>query len=83
MEYNEKIGLDVENYARENIEESLDEFGEFMYHAELIKRGHWDIHYMDLETMKEEYKQIIMDITNVDFDAYEFASKILSGYYNE
>jgi hypothetical protein len=82
MEYNQKIGMDIENYSRENIDQSLNEYGEFMYHAELIKRGHWDIHYMDLQTMKEEYRQIIMDITKVDFDSYEIASKMLSGGYD-
>ena len=77
---NEKIGMKIEIYARENIPEEMDEYGEFMYHAELIKRGHWDIHNQDLDTMSEEYKEIIMEITQMDMEVYDYASRMLGGY---
>lgn len=66
MKDNKKIGKQIENYARKNIPERQKEYGEFMYHAELIKRGHWDIHYQDLETMKPEYQEIIMGLCSKD-----------------
>jgi len=34
------IALRIEMYAREYFQEEQPEYGEFMYHAELIKRGH-------------------------------------------
>lgn len=77
MAYNKKIGMAIENYARENIDEQMDEYGEFMYHAELIKRGHWEIHYGDLQTMSVEYQEIIMMLTQVDEESYGMASRML------
>lgn len=77
MAYNKKIGMAIENYARENIDEQMDEYGEFMYHAELIKRGHWDVHYEDLKTMNEEYQEIIMMLTQVDEESFGMASRML------
>jgi hypothetical protein len=56
---NEAIGKKLEMYARENIPEREKAFGEFMYHAELIKKGHWDIHYADLETVSAKYRRIM------------------------
>lgn len=82
MEYNMKMGMKIEMYARENIPEEQEEYGEFMYHAELIKRGHWDIHQEDLSTMREEYQEIIMEITQVDMEAYEYANRMLEMDYD-
>jgi len=59
---NEAIGKKLEMYARENIPEREKAFGEFMYHAELIKKGHWNIHYKDLEFVSEKYRTIMTDI---------------------
>ena len=58
----EKIAKKLEMYARENIPEREKAFGDFMYHAELIKKGHWDIHYQDLESVAPKYRKIMEDI---------------------
>jgi hypothetical protein len=57
-----EIAKKIEDYARQNIPEARKAFGEFMYHAELIRRGHWNIHYQDLEDMDEKYRLIIEDL---------------------
>lgn len=76
MKDNKSIGRKIENYARKNIPERQKEYGEFMYHAELIKRGHWDIHYQDLETMKPKYQEIIMDLcSGIKKDFFEMAKE--------
>lgn len=59
---NQEIGKKIEDYANKKIPPIKEQFGEFMYHAELIKRGHWDIHYQDLETMDPAYRQIIEEL---------------------
>jgi hypothetical protein len=59
---NEAIGKKLEMYARKNIPEREEAFGQFMYHAELIKKGHWEIHYQDMEELSEKYKTIMTDL---------------------
>jgi hypothetical protein len=72
------IGKKLEMYARKNIPEREKAFGEFMYHAELIKKGHWDIHYQDLESVSAKYRTIMEDIcdqTN-EPDMYDIAYEV-------
>ena len=57
---NEKIGKKLEQYARKNIPEREKAFGQFMYHAELIKNGHWDVHNQDIGKVAPKYQQIMM-----------------------
>lgn len=57
---NEAIGKKLENYANENIPREEEAFGQFMYHAELIKKGHWDIHYQDMQYVDSKYQDIMM-----------------------
>ena len=72
---NTVIAKKIENYARENMAEGQKAFGEFMYHAELIRRGHWDIHYQDLEDMALENQQIIKSLCG-DVEEDSIFSKI-------
>jgi hypothetical protein len=59
---NEAIGKKLENYARKNIPEQEEAFGQFMYHAELIKKGHWDIHYQDMGEVAEKYQAVMKEL---------------------
>lgn len=59
---NEAIGKKLEMYARKNIPEREKAFGEFMYHAELIKNGHWDVHFNDLKKVSAKYQVIMKDL---------------------
>jgi len=56
---NETLGLEIELFARQYIPESDDAFGKFMYHAELIKNGHYDIHMQDMDKVAEPYRAIL------------------------
>jgi hypothetical protein len=56
---NETLGLEIELFARKYIPEYDDAFGKFMYHAELIKNGHYDIHMQDMEMVAEPYRTIL------------------------
>lgn len=55
----ETLGLEIELFARQYIPESDDAFGKFMYHAELIKNGHYDVHMQDMEMVAEPYRTIL------------------------
>jgi len=52
----------IENYANSNIPREEKAFGEFMYHAELLRKGHLGIHRQDLKTLPAKYQQIIRDL---------------------
>lgn len=56
---NETLGLEIELFARKFIPEYDDAFGKFMYHAELIKNGHYDVHMQDMEMVAEPYRTIL------------------------
>ena len=46
----------LENYANENIKQNQKGFGDFMYHAELLRNGHLDVHRSDLPKVDRRYK---------------------------
>jgi hypothetical protein len=52
----------IENYANRNLPRSEKAFGEFMYHAELLRKGHLNIHRQDAKTLPAKYQQIIRDL---------------------
>lgn len=52
----------IEDYANENISESLDAFGQFMYHAQLLRNNHLDVYLMDLHMVDEPYRDILVMI---------------------
>jgi len=57
-----KAASAIERYARENIPESRKAFGELMYHAELLRKGHVSIHKKDLRLLPKRYQTVIEDI---------------------
>lgn len=59
---NEALGLEIELFARKYIPEFEDAFGKFMYHAELIKNGHYDVHQMDIGMVQEPYRSILIQM---------------------
>lgn len=59
---NETLALEIDLFARKFIPESDDAFGKFMYHAELIKNGHMDVHQQDLAMVQEPYRSILLQI---------------------
>ena len=59
---NETLALEIDLFARKYIPESDDAFGKFMYHAELIKNGHMDVHQQDISMVQEPYRSILLQI---------------------
>lgn len=59
---NEAIGKKLENYANEKIPREEEAFGQFMYHAELIKKGHWDIHFQDMGEVDPKYQAVMKQL---------------------
>lgn len=50
----------LEDYANENISEELDAFGQFMYHAQLLRNHHLDVYLMDLYQVEQPYRDILV-----------------------
>jgi hypothetical protein len=52
----------LENYANDNISEDLEAFGQFMYHAELLRNDHLDIYLLDLHRVDQPYRDILVEV---------------------
>jgi len=52
----------LENYANTNISEDLEAFGQFMYHAELLRNDHLDIYLLDLCKVDQPYRDILVEV---------------------
>jgi hypothetical protein len=52
----------LENYANENISEELEAFGQFMYHAELLRNDHLDVYLVDLHQVEQPYRDILINV---------------------
>lgn len=59
----------IENYANEFISEELDAFGQFMYHAELLRNDHLDIYLIDLHMVEQPYRDILVNVfSELDYE---------------
>lgn len=52
----------LEDYANQNISEELEAFGQFMYHAELLRNDHLDIYLLDLHRVDQPYRDILVEV---------------------
>ena len=52
----------IEDYANQNISEDLEAFGQFMYHAELLRNDHLDIYLLDLHRVDQPYRDILITV---------------------
>ena len=57
-----KLAKELEDYANKNIQQHEQGFGDFMYHAELIRKGHKDVHKQDLSTVQKKYRGVMNDL---------------------
>jgi hypothetical protein len=66
--YLDMVAQAVEDYANENIPETVDAFGQFMYHAELLRNGHVDIYLVDLPQVEQPYRDVLVEIVSTLYD---------------
>jgi len=52
----------LEDYANQNISEDLEAFGQFMYHAELLRNDHLDVYLVDLHQVDQPYRDILINV---------------------
>ena len=52
----------IENYANQNINEELEAFGQFMYHAELLRNDHLDVYLVDLHMVDQPYRDMLVNV---------------------
>jgi hypothetical protein len=65
----------IEDYANQNISESLDAFGQFMYHAQLLRNCHLDIYLIDLHMVDQPYRDILVNVF-MELDDYGDADEM-------
>lgn len=66
--YLDMVAQAVEDYANESIPETVDAFGQFMYHAELLRNGHVDIYLVDLPQVQQPYRDVLVEIVSTLYD---------------
>ena len=52
----------IEDYANQNISQKLEAYGQFMYHAELLRNCHLDTYLLDLHMVEQPYRDILVDV---------------------
>jgi hypothetical protein len=52
----------LEDYANQNISQELDAYGQFMYHAQLLRNCHLDTYLLDLHMVEQPYRDILVDV---------------------
>jgi len=52
----------IEDYANDSISEDLEAFGQFMYHAELLRNDHLDVYLVDLHMVDQPYRDILVNV---------------------
>ena len=52
----------LENYANQNISEEIEAFGQFMYHAELLRMDHLDVYLVDLHMVEQPYRDMLINV---------------------
>jgi len=58
----DSIAKTIEDYANQNISQDLEAFGQFMYHAQLLRNDHLDMYLLDLYMVAQPYRDILIDI---------------------
>lgn len=62
----------IEDYANQNISEDQDAFGQFMYHAQLLRNDHLDVYLLDLYLVEQPYRDILIEVlSELSSDPYE------------
>jgi hypothetical protein len=52
----------IEDYANQNISEQLEAFGQFMYHAQLLRNCHLDVYLIDLHMVAQPYRDVLVNV---------------------
>ena len=52
----------IEDYANEYIPESEQAFGQYMYHAQLLRNGHLEVYLLDLHLVAEQYRDLLVTV---------------------
>jgi hypothetical protein len=52
----------IEDYANQNINSELEAFGQFMYHAQLLRNCHLDTYLLDLCMVEQPYRDILVEV---------------------
>jgi hypothetical protein len=50
----------LEEYARDYLDPKLDAYGQYMYHAELLRNNHLDVYLMDLHLVEDAYRDYLI-----------------------
>jgi hypothetical protein len=68
----EMVAQAIEDYANQNINSELDAYGQFMYHAQLLRNCHLDTYLLDLHMVEQPYRDILVDVfVELDYGNYD------------
>jgi len=56
------VAQTIEDYANQNISQDLEAYGQFMYHAQLLRNCHLDTYLLDLHMVAQPYRDILVDV---------------------
>jgi len=60
----------LEDYANQNISQDQEAFGQFMYHAQLLRNCHLDTYLLDLHMVAQPYRDVLVNVF-MELDAEE------------
>jgi hypothetical protein len=69
----------IEDYANQNISQELEAFGQFMYHAQLLRNCHLDVYLIDLHMVEQPYRDVLVNVF-MELDDYNETEDM--GVYN-
>jgi hypothetical protein len=52
----------IEDYANQSISQDLEAYGQFMYHAQLLRNCHLDTYLLDLHMVDQPYRDVLVDV---------------------
>lgn len=61
-DFREAAAQMLEDYADENIARELDAYGQFMYHAQLLRNNHLDVYLFDLHLVDQPYRDVLVAV---------------------
>lgn len=62
----------IEDYANQNIPQDQEAFGQFMYHAQLLRNDHLDVYLLDLSMVEQPYRDILVEVlSELSGDPYD------------
>lgn len=61
-DFREAAAQMLEDYANANIDQALEAYGQFMYHAQLLRNNHLDVYLFDLHLVEQPWRDVLVAV---------------------